>query len=278
MISYSPLMKKALILLLFPLLLAAGCAVCPPKPAVPPQPVYQNASLDQLLKRLSISSSTIANIKADFSASMTDLKTGATQSCNGMLAMAKPDKLRMRGSKAMLPTIFDLMADEKRLTLYVPREKTVYRSERGPENGRRGLAGMAFVTDIFFGDGGERGSARFLESSASQYTVYSVSVGEGTAHLLRKVQFDRENLLPVRYQYFGGDGALACDAACSDFSIPTRGGRAVPGRIAFESPPGKNRIVLTLSNVRFDGPLNPDLFTFDMPAGVRIRPIEEYGR
>ncbi len=278
MISYSPLMKTALTLLLFLMFFTAGCAVYPPRPAAPPQPVYQHASLNQLLKRLSISSSTVVNIKADFSASMTDLKTRATQSCNGILAMEKPNKLRMRGSKAMLPTLFDLLDDGKRLTLYVPREKTIYHSERGAEAARRGIAGMASVTDIFFGDGdGSRGSC-FLESSASQYTVYSISVREGTARLLRKIYFDRENLLPVRYQYFDGDGALACDVTCGDFFTPATGGRAIPGKIAFESPPGENRIVLTLSNIRTNNRLNPNLFTFATPADVRVRPIEEYAR
>lgn len=278
MISYSPLMKKALTPLLFLMLITAGCAVYRPRTAVPSQPVYQRASLDQLLKRLSTGSSTVANIKADFSASMTDLKTGATQSCSGILAMEKPDKLRMRGSKAMLPTLFDLLDDGKQLTLYVPREKTAYRAERGVEAARRGLAGMASVTDIFFGDrnGGE-GSC-FLESSASQYTVYSVKLREGAAGLLRKVYFDRESLLPVRYQYFDGEGALACDVACGDFSTPITGGRAIPRKIAFESPPGENRIVLTLSNIQPNSRLNPGLFAFAMPSDVHVRPIEEYAR
>lgn len=280
MISYSPLMKKASTSLLLPILmlLAAGCAVYPSRPAAPMQPVYQHASLEQLLKSLSTASSSVDTIKADFSASMTDRRGGATQSCNGMLAMSKPDKLRMKGSKAMLPTLFDLTDDGKQITLFVPREKTAYRAKRGAENRRRGLAGMASVTDIFFGDRDGRGSSCFLESSASQYTVYSVSINKGTARLLRKVYFDRETLLPIRYQYFDEEGALVCDAACTDFFTPAAGGRAVPRKISFESPPGENCIVLTLSNVRINNRLNPSLFTFTAPPGVRLRPIEEYAQ
>jgi len=209
---------------------------------------------------------------------MIDLRSGATQSCNGMLAMAKPDKLRMKGSKAMLPTLFDLTDDGKKLTLFVPREKTAYRAERGTDDRRRGIAGMASVTDIFFGDKDGRNCSCFLEASASQYTVYSVSISDGTAKLLRKVYFDRETLLPVRYQYFDGDGALVCDAACSDFFTPTTGGRAVPRKISFEAPPGEGRIVLTLSNIRANNRLNPAIFAFTAPADIRVRPIEEYAQ
>jgi outer membrane lipoprotein-sorting protein len=271
-------MKTALISSLFLILLTAGCAVCPSRPAVTIQPVYQHASLDQLLKRLSMSSSTVDTIKADFSASMADLKTGVTQSCSGILALAGPDKLRMRGSKAMLPTLFDLTDDGKQLTLYVPSEKTAYRAERGTDSARRGLAGVSFFTDIFFGDDEERGILHLLESSASQYTVYSVGTRERTARLLRKVYFDRENLLPVRYQYFDGEGALMCDVANGDFYIPVTGGRAVPRKIALEAPPGENRIALTLTNIKPNSRLNPALFTFTVPPGARVRPIEEYAR
>jgi outer membrane lipoprotein-sorting protein len=137
---------------------------------------------------------------------------------------------------------------------------------------------MASVTDVFFGDGDGRDGSHFLEASTSQYTVYSIGLRDGAARLLRKVYFDRENLLPVRYQYFDGEGALTCDVACGDFHVPIKGGRAVPRKIAFEAPPGENRIALSLSNLRINSRLNPNLFTFDMPADVRILPLEEYAR
>jgi outer membrane lipoprotein-sorting protein len=53
---------------------------------------------------------------------------------------------------------------------------------------------------------------------------------------------------------------------------------AIPREIALEAPPGANRIVLTLRDVRFNSHLNPELFTFAMPADARVRPLEEYAR
>ena len=192
--------------------------------------------------------------------------------------MAKPDKLRMRGSKAMLPTLFDLLYDGNQLTLSVPRDKTVYRASRDAGHARRGLTGVSFFTDIFLGDGKESGTFHFLESSATHYTVYSVVLLKGNPRLLKKVYFERENLFPVRYQYFDGEGALTCDIGCSDFFVPLAGVEAIPREIALEAPPGQNRIVLTLTDVRLNGHLNPELFIFTMPADARVRPLEEYGR
>lgn len=278
MISYSLFMKMMLLLFLVIMLFITGCAVYTPRPTAHKMPIYQSASIERLLKRLSTGSSTVTNIKADFSASITDLKNITTQSCSGILAMAKPDKLRMRGSKAMLPTLFDLLYDGNQLTLFVPRDKTVYRSARNAESIRRGLTGVSFFTDIFFGNEGEQGSLHFLETSTSQYTVYSVVLLKGNPRLLKKVYFERANLFPVRYQYFDGEGTLTCDIRCSDFFVPLAGAEAIPREIALEAPPGENKIVLTLTDVRLNSHLNPELFTFAMPADANVRPLEEYAR
>ncbi len=260
------------------MLFLTSCAVYGPRPPAHKMPVYQSASLDQLLKRLSVGSSSVTNVKADLSASITDFKTGAAQSFSGMLAMARPDKLRMRGSKAMLPTLFDLLYDGHDLTLFVPREKTAYRATRDALRIRRGLTGASLLTDIFFGDGGAAGNTHFLQTSASQYTVYSIAPLKEHVRLLRKVYFDRENLSPVRYQYFEGEGILACDIRCGDFLVPRGGAEAIPLKIALEAPPGENALSLTLTDVRLNGNLNPELFIFAMPADSRVRPLEEYGR
>ena len=256
----------------------AGCALRAPVAATPKSHVYQRASLEQLLERLSSGSANVTNLKADFSASITDLTNGTTQSCSGILAMEKHEKLRMRGSRAMLPTLFDLLYNGNQLTLFIPRDKTVYRATCDAGRARRGLTGVSFFTDIFLGNGDERGSLHFLETSTSRYTVYSIAPLKGHAQLLRKVYFDRENLVPLRYQYFDVEGILACDIICSDFFVPMEGRESLPRQIALEAPPGENRIVLTLTAIRLNGHLNPDLFSFTMPADARVRPLEEYAR
>jgi len=265
-------------LLIVTLMSLTGCAVYVPRPTAQKTPLCQHASLEQLLERLSAGSADLTNVKADFSASITNFTKGTTQSCSGVLAMAKPEKLRMRGSRAMLPTLFDLLYDGNQLTLFVPRDKTVYRATRDAGRVRRGLTGVSFFTDIFLGDGEERGSLHFLETSTSRYTVYSVAPLKGNARLLKKVYFERENLSPVRYQYFDEEGALACDLRCSDFFVPAGGGEAIPREITVEAPPGESKIVLTLTDVRLNSHLNPELFTFTMPADTRVRPLEEYAR
>lgn len=255
----------------FPL---GGCAIR--AAAVRKPPVSQSASLGQLLDRLSAASSRITTLKADFSASLSDLQTRKSYSCSGVLAMARPDRFRMRGSKIMLPTLFDLLAGSGRLSLYLPGEKVVYRSIGGRETPLRGLPVIRLLTDIYLGAGDTPGQLHFVESSPSHYTVYSVAVEGARALLSRKVIFDRTDLSPVRYQYFDADGALACDIRCAHFAAVRGGSPPLPLEIAIQAPPRKKMISLHLADLRANTSLNPDLFTFSLPAGVRERPLEEY--
>ena len=253
-----------------------GCAVYRPPPER--TAAYQTASLEELLEQISARDSKVSTVKADFSASVTDLQNGKSQSCSGVLGMEKPDKLRMQGSQIMLPTLFDLLWDGTRLTLYVPKEKTIYRSGNSPDSSRRGLAAVKLLTELFIGERSESGRFYFLESSPRQYIVYYVEQGGSRMRLLKKIFFDRRDLSATRYQYFDDNGVIVCDVHCSDFIRPPDAARRpLPREAAIDAPPGKTRISLRLKNLRVNTPVSPALFTFTPPPGTTVRPLEEFG-
>lgn len=221
----------------------------------------------------------MSTLKADFSASVTDLQNGKSQSCSGVLGMEKPDKLRMKGSQIMLPTLFDLLWDGTQLTLYVPKEKTIYRSGNSPDSSRRGLAAVKLLTELFIGERTESGRFYFLESSPHQYIVYCVAQRGSRVRLLTKIFFDRRDLTASRYQYFDDNGVVVCDVHCSDFIRPPEAARRpLPREAVIEAPPGKTRISLQFKNLRVNTPVSPALFMFTPPPGTAVRPLEEFGK
>jgi len=256
----------------------AGCASRQPVrgPHVPPP--YMNASLEQLARRLAPGGSGITSLKASYVASLRNGDGGDTQSCEGVLAMERPVKLRGKGSRAMLPTLFDLLCDGDQVTLHIPRENTVYRS--GGANAQRGcgIADFRRLTEIFLGEEGTEGALHFLETMPSQYVVYTVRPEGGGAALLKKVYFDRADLSPVLYQHFDAGGRLAIEVRCGDFAVAEGGGARIPREVAVESPEAGARLSLRLRTIRVNAPLNPSLFALEVPPGARIRPLEEYGR
>jgi hypothetical protein len=194
-----------------------------------------------------------------------------------MLAMEKPGRLRMKGSRVMLPTLFDLLCDGVQVTLYIPRENTVYRAG-GDIRAGRGIPDLSLLTGIFFGQAEPEGAFHFLEARPSQYIVYTARPERRDAGLVRKVLFDRTDLSPVLYQHFDTQGRLEFQVRCTGFVTPRGGSAPVPQEVTIENP-GEGRILsLRLRDVCVNIPLNPALFTFEAPPGSRIRPLEEYGR
>ncbi|MCX6356495.1 MAG: hypothetical protein NT045_01225 [Candidatus Aureabacteria bacterium] len=255
----------------------SGCAIRNITPA--PHPVYCTATLAELRQRLSANSIAISTIKASFSASLTDRRKGTTQTCSGMLAMARPDKLRMKGSKAMLPMFFDLFADGRQIFISVPRDHAVYRSSRAADAEGGGLPAVRRITGLFLGTQDDPKQIDVVESTPSRYIIYSIAAGGTTARIERRVTFDRTDLSPVRTEYFGADGSPVCDMRCADFFTPAKAPTArLPRRVTLEAPPGGTALSLTLSDMRVNQQLNPALFTMEMPEGARIRPLEEFGR
>ena len=272
---FNSAMKKTLIsLLLAPLL--AGCAFRTRIPRTQEAPVYRHASLVQLLRRLSAGSNNLSNVKAEFSAAMTDIHTGRKQTCRGILALARPDRLRMKASKAMLPTLFDLLCDGGDVALFIPREKTVYRRSAGDKTMTSGLPDIGALADVFWG-GREKGKPiHFLEVDGPRYVVCSIAHNGEHGVLLRKVFFDRVNLNPVRYRYFNAEGNCVRDIRCSDFLTAEGGEYLIPRRITISAPEHGKIISLRLKDIKINSLLNPGLFTLDIPDGVTTRPLEDY--
>lgn len=263
--------------LLFAALTVAGCALRPIAPPREAPPAYLSASLDELLARLAPGDAGVATLQGSYSAVLADRSAGTARSFSGMLAMEKPDKLRMKGSAAMLPNLFDLLCDGDRAALYVPRENAVYRASGGVELLRHGLPDPQLLTSLFVGEGESAGTVHFVESFPSRYIVYTVIPGKRTGKLVRKVVFDRTDLSPVLFEYFDSGGVLQRTVRCADFLMPQGCPAALPREILIEEPAAGRSLALWLDKFNTNVPLNPGMFSLVTPPGARTLSIEEHG-
>jgi hypothetical protein len=262
--------------LLLTALLAGGCALKGNLLQPEEKLHYRTASLEQLLDSLTTGKAGIQNLKASFSALITENRNGTKESCDGMLAMARPDRLRVKASKAMLPTFFDLVCTGSRVSFYVPRERTVYRGHWDTGSAITTLAGLNILMNVFWGTENQSGAAHFLESQETKYVVYTIMQSGGKQRLVSKVYFNRLLLQPDRYQYFDQDGVLIRDIVCADFFAPEGTDTYIPLRISMKMYPEMTGLLLRLRNPRVNIPLNPGLFHLEVPPSVRSRPLEEY--
>lgn len=235
-----------------------------------------SASMDELLVRIAPDGAAIRNLKAAFSASFADPGKGASRSFSGMLAMGRPGKLRMQGSKAMLPILFDLLWDDGAVSLYVPRDRAVYRAADGARAVRRGIPDARLLTGVFLGLREKPGLLHFLETEPSRYLLYSIDVSGSGAALSRRITFDRADLSPVRYEYFDRGGCLAREVRCAGFSTAEGAPLPLPRRVVLLAPGDGARISLRLSDLRVNAPLAAGMFTLETPPGTAVRPLEGY--
>lgn len=271
-------MKMACLVLLTAPLSMGGCALLRPAPPAPAAPVYRDASLDELVGKLNGGIEGLSTLKASLNARLTDGKTGKRQSFGGVIALARPGRLRVKASKAMLPTLFDLLCDGPEVTLYVPGDRSVYRGTRRGDAGASLIPDTLVISEILWGRPEPAGTIHVKEVRGPHYVVHSVAQGSGRGRLLRSVHFDRSTLLPARYRYYDAGGHCVRDVSLEDYVARGSGGIAVPGEIFISAPGRGSTLSLLLERVRVNTKLNEGLFNFSVPPGITVKPLESIPR
>lgn len=229
------------------------------------------ASRGELLARLSPGEAGIRTLKASFSAELRRADGGAARVVSGMVAMERPGKLRMRGSAAMLPTLFDLLDDGTTVSVHVPRDRAVYRGPRSSA-ARGGLPDAGLLTGVFLGLCEEPGLIHAVEAEPTRYRLYSIDAA--AALLSRRVTFDRANLSPVRYEYFDREGRVAREVRCVGFA-PTEGAPGLLPREISLRDAGGARLSVRFSGLSANATLPSGMFAMEAPPGTAVRPLAE---
>jgi outer membrane lipoprotein-sorting protein len=267
------------------MLAASGCAVQRrerlPMAATPQ--ILQNASLDELIGKVRAQQEAIRTLNAtvEIQPTVTSELRGEIvtyRDVRAFLLIRKPADLRMIGQYPVVrSTAFDLASDGERFGLYIPsKNRFVTGDSRGGKRRESALENLRpqHVLDALLWQAPNVGSeeAAMELASEGQKSYYIVLIlrrgAAGKLILARKLWFERIGLTLERLQIFDDAGAVATDARYSDYGDFS--GIAYPRIIALDRPQDDYGLVLTISSLTLNQPLDDEKFQMERPAGAEV--------
>src|SRR3989338_1543388 len=116
-------MKHRLIFLLLLGLSLAGCATTPREPLVPLK--IQNATLAELTEKINASASGLHSLKTTLDIHVRERGMTESRECQGLLAYVKPEKIYLKGYRALIPTFFTLISKDGNFWVHTPKNNQV---------------------------------------------------------------------------------------------------------------------------------------------------------
>jgi len=268
----------------------AGCLVQnrTPLPPAPLTPSLQSATLEELLEKVQKQQDAIQTLDAivQIEPSVTSEQRGEIvtyRDVRAFLLIRKPAHLRMIGQYPVVRnTAFDLVSDGERFGLYIPsKNRYIVGNSQGGKRSESPLENLRpqHVLDALLVNGPEAGREMpALEvASEGQKSYYIVlilrnGVTEGL-FLVRKLWFERENLTLARMQIFDQNGVIETDARYSSYAEFS--GIFYPQQIVLDRPQDDYGLMLTVTKMEFNLPLEDDKFHMARPAGAELVDMEQ---
>jgi outer membrane lipoprotein-sorting protein len=195
----------------------------------------------------------------------------------------KPAHLRMIGQYPVVRnTAFDLVSDGDRFALYIPsKNRYVVGDSQGEKRSESPLENLRpqHILEALLVEGPEVGrevSALEVasEGEKSYYIVLILRHGNTeNLSLSRKLWFERENLTLARLQVFDQDGEIEMDARYSEYREFS--GVFYPQQIVLDRPQDDYGLMLSVTEMEFNQPLEDDKFQMARPAGAELVDLEK---
>ena len=179
-------------------------------------------------------------------------------SCRGSLSWVPPDSLRLRGTTAAFFTVFDLVADERRVALDIPREGVaIFGNRDDPAWDSLPLSARELSVAL---------RADPCESAAGRDSARWESVDPP---VLRgedwRLALDAATGLPLEWRRADGTGRRI---RWSEWSV--RDGVAWPSGIEIEDPESGEVFEVRMGRVDLDRPIPPSRFRLEVEDGREI--------
>jgi len=262
---------------------------------LPPQskPVVLDAARDELLDKYNKIARGVKSVNATV-----DLRPVAGSKYSGVieeyhevkafLLAQRPAQIRMIGQAPVVgTTIFDMASDTEMFRVYIP-SKTKFligsvTAERNSNKPIENLRPQHLLEALLWPEVRKEESVLFEEfnDEIARYYVLTVLRGGYRTEILRKIWFDRSDLLVSRLQTFGPKGILLSDVHVSDWQ-PVVGDQEHPGpsapgtvsafprQIRIERPHDDYRLDLQIIKLALNEDLPPERFKLDQPAGTEL--------
>ena len=269
--------------------LLTGCLVQnrTPLPPAPVAPSLQSATLEELLEKVRTQQEAIQTLDAivQIEPSVTSEQKGEIvtyRDVRAFLLIRKPAHLRMIGQYPVVRNMaFDLVSDGERFGLYIPsKNRYIVGNSEGGKRSKSALENLRpqHLLDALLIEAPETGREQAAlevatEGRKSYYIVLILRHGDAGGLLLaRKLWFERERLTLERLHNFDPQGKVETDARYSSYSEFS--GIAYPQRIVLDRPQDNYGLMLSVTEMKFNQPLQDDKFQMAQPAGAELVDME----
>ena len=187
--------------------------------------------------------------------------------------------LRLRGSRALGPMLFELVADAEQFAFSIPIRRQWYAGRRGQEEADSPLLVPSSVIDPLRIEL-QPDSTRYVAHYPTETHLVELgrAGGAGALHVLRRIEFGGATGRPSRVLAYGEDGALVRVTSFGDYrQLPDMGpDDAFPFRVQVERPAAGMIVTFTFREVVPNVTAPAGAFDLTPPAGYTVLPAADF--
>ena len=261
-------------------ILAASCTTVTPLTTTTPETVAPRISLEDALSLRNILSG-VDTLRGTVRITMEMGGEAAPQSISGYLAIRTPDAVRFTYIGPFGIVLFEAVANDDVLTLFLPQQMTAYTgatdSHEGPTASHTDLVNMPFSDLLSAFTQDDNDLVFFLEHRERESILYGISSipGEsGTSwDISEKIVINRETLHPMTRERFA-DGVPVSRTTYEDFQEIE--GLMIPAAIMVEDLIRGQTISITLSGITANESLADEVFETTPEDPWTIMPLDQF--
>jgi len=271
-------MRRFILLILLPFLIS-----CAPKiiPKGAPLPSYKKATLPELIEKINERNQRIHSLIASLRIEFKPAPSAKFLACSARMLLMKPNKIRLKGYKPLLPTFFLLVSDGESYWFAIPSRKKVYTgradipsplkvlsSGTGTEEMVR-LKPKAII-DALLLDKIQLGENKyaFLDILPNFYIINVVKKDSDGLHSERRIWIERKELTIEHHQLFDERGRLVSEVYFRNYR--DFGAILFPKLVFIKRPFERVNLRLTFGNIKVNEEISPDAFNYQVPPDMEI--------
>jgi len=260
-----------------------------PVAATPAAPVWRNASLQELLRKIQTTESGIKTLDAAATIEPTVTSTRSGEIVNyrdvrTFILLRQPAFIRMIGLYPVVQNkAFDMTSDGKQFRLYIPskNEFVIGKSQGNDQHSQSALENLRpqAILDALLVKGPEPGNEEavlevFTEGNNSDYLIHILRIIPGQWPVLaRNIWFERRGLSLSRLQVFDENAEVVTDVLYSDYVKSS--GIPYPREIIVERPKDFYALRLLISSLTLNQPIEDAKFHLEQPPGTELKILDQ---
>lgn len=238
---------------------------------------YREATLPELITMINERSQKINTLIASIDIDFRPLSERNFRSCKGRLLVEKPDQIRLKGYRSLLPTFFLLVSNGSNYWLSIPSKKRVYEGQVEEKIISEKLSQEdiyftpSHIIDALFLDEIKLDVSQkaFLDILPDMYIINIVKIADDGVLLSRKrIWIDRKDFTIYKHELFDSDGKIISEVSFREFKEFS--GILFPRLIFIRRPWERIDTRLLFNNITFNTSIDSGAFTFSPPKEQEV--------